>query len=62
MNKKHTKWLAKTQKGAGVNKNWLTAFHELMLNFRIGFLMYVYDQSLWPRIIKYSDNQNNLFA
>ena len=46
MNKKHTKWLANTHKGAGVNKNWLPAFHELVLYSRIGFLMYVYGQSL----------------
>jgi hypothetical protein len=46
MIKKHTKWLANAHKGAGVNQNWLTAFHELILDFRIDFLIYVYEQSL----------------
>jgi len=62
VNKKHTKWLANTHKGAGVNRNWLTAFNVLILNIRIDFLMYFYDRSLWLGMIKYSDNQNNLGA
>ena len=51
MNKKHFKWLANTYKCVGVNQNQLTAFCELLLNFRIDFLIYVYDECLWRAII-----------